>query len=118
MTQIHHRGRLIDHVHLRVADLGAAKRFYRAALAALGREPSFESDEAIAFDELASMIAARISASGGRNALSDRDVDELAGRLIDCIAHGFIEPHAPCGGPFELPGLNARAVVFDHDTQP
>ena len=52
MTQIHHRGRLIDHVHLRVADLGAAKRFYRAALAALGREPSFESDEAIAFDEL------------------------------------------------------------------
>jgi catechol 2,3-dioxygenase-like lactoylglutathione lyase family enzyme len=52
MTQIHHRGRLIDHVHLRAADLGAAKRFYRAALAALGREPSFESDEAIAFDEL------------------------------------------------------------------
>ena len=33
-----HRGRLIDHVHLRVADLGASKRFYRAVLATLGRE--------------------------------------------------------------------------------
>ncbi len=31
-----HRGRLFDHVHLRVADLEASKRFYRAALDALG----------------------------------------------------------------------------------
>ena len=28
--------RLIDHIHLRVADLEASKRFYRAALEALG----------------------------------------------------------------------------------
>src|SRR5690606_15870137 len=47
-----HRGRLVDHVHLRVRNLAAAKRFYRAALAALGREPTYESDEAIGFDEL------------------------------------------------------------------
>lgn len=31
-----HRGRLIDHLHLRVADLEAARRFYAAALGALG----------------------------------------------------------------------------------
>ena len=31
-----HRGRLIDHVHLRVADLDASKAFYRAVFAALG----------------------------------------------------------------------------------
>jgi catechol 2,3-dioxygenase-like lactoylglutathione lyase family enzyme len=31
-----HRGRLIDHIHLRVADLEASKRFYRAVFAALG----------------------------------------------------------------------------------
>ena len=31
-----HRGRLVDHVHLRVADVGASKRFYRAVFAALG----------------------------------------------------------------------------------
>lgn len=47
-----HRGRLIDHVHLRVADLEASKRFYRAVLATLGRAPTYESGEAIAFDEL------------------------------------------------------------------
>ena len=33
-----HLGRLIDHVHLRVSDLEASKRFYRAALEPLGRE--------------------------------------------------------------------------------
>ena len=33
-----HGGRLIDHVHLRVADLEASKRFYGAAVAALGLE--------------------------------------------------------------------------------
>ncbi|MBC7768097.1 MAG: VOC family protein [Phycisphaerales bacterium] len=52
MTQTYHRGRLIDHVHLRVADLAAAKSFYRAVFGALGRDPGFESDEAISFDEL------------------------------------------------------------------
>lgn len=31
-----HRGRLIDHVHLRVADLEESKRFYRAVFDALG----------------------------------------------------------------------------------
>jgi catechol 2,3-dioxygenase-like lactoylglutathione lyase family enzyme len=31
-----HRGRLFDHVHLRVKDLEASKRFYRAVLSALG----------------------------------------------------------------------------------
>jgi catechol 2,3-dioxygenase-like lactoylglutathione lyase family enzyme len=31
-----HRGRLFDHVHLRVADVMASKRFYRAVFASLG----------------------------------------------------------------------------------
>jgi catechol 2,3-dioxygenase-like lactoylglutathione lyase family enzyme len=31
-----HRGRLIDHVHLRVADVEASKRFYRAVFTSLG----------------------------------------------------------------------------------
>jgi catechol 2,3-dioxygenase-like lactoylglutathione lyase family enzyme len=37
MTMEFHRGRLIDHVHLRVADLEASKRFYQAVLTALGQ---------------------------------------------------------------------------------
>jgi len=47
-----HRGRLIDHVHLRVRDLDASKRFYRAVLGALGREVTGESERHINFDEL------------------------------------------------------------------
>jgi catechol 2,3-dioxygenase-like lactoylglutathione lyase family enzyme len=46
----YHRGRTIDHVHLRVRDLDASRRFYEAALGALGRsldvgEGFFWSDE-------------------------------------------------------------------------
>lgn len=45
-------GRLIDHVHLRVADLEASKRFYRAALAALGFTDFREGPGWFAADEL------------------------------------------------------------------
>jgi catechol 2,3-dioxygenase-like lactoylglutathione lyase family enzyme len=49
----HHLGRLIDHVHLRVADLEASKRFYRAVLEALGRPESLvEGDGYFHADEL------------------------------------------------------------------
>ncbi|MBD0348172.1 MAG: VOC family protein, partial [Thermoleophilia bacterium] len=34
----YHLGRLLDHVHVRVRDLEASKRFYRVALRSLGRE--------------------------------------------------------------------------------
>ena len=48
----HHLGRLIDHVHLVVANLDASKRFYRAALRALGRDFSGEGDDYFYADEL------------------------------------------------------------------
>ncbi len=47
-----HLGRLIDHVHLRVRDLDASKRFYRAALDAVGREMTREAEWFFAADEL------------------------------------------------------------------
>ena len=47
-----HLGRLIDHVHLRVSDLEASRRFYRAVLKAVGREFSSESPKHFACDEL------------------------------------------------------------------
>ena len=46
-----HRGRTIDHVHLRVRDLDASRRFYEAALAALGRSLNV-GDEFFWSDEL------------------------------------------------------------------
>ena len=39
-----HVGRLIDHVHLRVADLDRSKRFYRAVLEVLGRGDAIRED--------------------------------------------------------------------------
>ena len=45
-----HQGRLIDHVHLRVSDLEASRRFYRAVLQALGRDLTSESPEHFASD--------------------------------------------------------------------
>jgi catechol 2,3-dioxygenase-like lactoylglutathione lyase family enzyme len=40
-----HRGRLIDHLHLRAADLPATARFYRAVLEAIGRRDAIVEDE-------------------------------------------------------------------------
>ena len=47
-----HLGRLLDHVHIRVADLEESKRFYRAVLRAVGRDLTWEGDGAFAADEL------------------------------------------------------------------
>jgi catechol 2,3-dioxygenase-like lactoylglutathione lyase family enzyme len=47
-----HVGRLIDHVHLRVADLESSRRFYRAALQAIGRDFTGESPDHFSSDEL------------------------------------------------------------------
>lgn len=47
-----HRGRLIDHVHLVVADLEASRRFYGTVLAALGQSVGGEGDGFFWADEL------------------------------------------------------------------
>lgn len=48
-----HRGRLIDHIHLRARDLEATKIFYRAVLTAIGRADSiWEGDGFFSADEL------------------------------------------------------------------
>jgi catechol 2,3-dioxygenase-like lactoylglutathione lyase family enzyme len=45
-------GRLFDHVHLRVSDLDASKRFYRAALESVGLALTGEGDGWFSADEL------------------------------------------------------------------
>jgi catechol 2,3-dioxygenase-like lactoylglutathione lyase family enzyme len=47
-----HQGRLLDHIHLRVRDLEASKRFYRAAAEALGLGLTRETETAFVVDEL------------------------------------------------------------------
>jgi catechol 2,3-dioxygenase-like lactoylglutathione lyase family enzyme len=48
----HHAGRLIDHVHIRVRDLEASKRFYKAVLEAVGLGLTYEGESAFGADEL------------------------------------------------------------------
>jgi hypothetical protein len=48
---VFHQGRLLDHVHLRVADLEASKTFYGAALEAVGLSVVMEGPEFFAADE-------------------------------------------------------------------
>ena len=47
-----HRGRLFDHVHLRVRDLEASKPFYRAVLGVLGVPVLAEGKDYFGADEL------------------------------------------------------------------
>jgi catechol 2,3-dioxygenase-like lactoylglutathione lyase family enzyme len=49
---VYRTGRLLDHVHLRVSDLEASKRFYAAALDVLGLGPLNEGPGYFQFDEL------------------------------------------------------------------
>lgn len=48
----YHVGRLIDHVHLKVRDLSASRRFYDAVLGALGLPASQDYGEFVEADEL------------------------------------------------------------------
>ncbi|HYU16632.1 MAG TPA: VOC family protein [Candidatus Acidoferrum sp.] len=52
MAMEFHFGRLIDHVHLVVADLRPSRRFYGAVLAELGRSVTHEGEHFFACDEL------------------------------------------------------------------
>jgi catechol 2,3-dioxygenase-like lactoylglutathione lyase family enzyme len=65
-----HRGRLLDHIGLVVRDLAASKRFYTAALDALGIPLGGEKPEDFWFDELF------VSSRGSKEALG-----ELTGRI-------------------------------------
>jgi catechol 2,3-dioxygenase-like lactoylglutathione lyase family enzyme len=47
-----HKGRLVDHIHLRCRDITASKRFYKAVLEALGIPVRSESEGHLAADEL------------------------------------------------------------------
>lgn len=50
---LRHAGRLIDHVHLRVANLDRSRAFYRAALTAVGLEDAIrEGPDYFSADEL------------------------------------------------------------------
>ena len=64
-----HRGRLIDHVQLVVADLAASRRFYEAALGALGVPIAGTGEDYFWADEL---FVSSVDSDAGQGALTGR----------------------------------------------
>lgn len=107
-----HQGRLIDHVHLRVSDLEASRRFYRAVLQAIGRDFTSESPRHFSSDELW-VDQADGPVSRVHLAFQARDRDAVHAFHAAALAHGGRDN----GGPGERsyhPGYYA-AFAFDPD---
>ena len=103
---------MLDHVHLRVRDLEASKRFYRAALEALGLSLDRESESAFVADELY-VSADREPTSGLHIAFQAADPEAVQRFYDSALAAGGRDN----GGPGERdyhPGYYA-AYVLDPD---
>ena len=106
----YHFGRLIDHVHIRVADIEASKRFYFAVFAALGRRLGGEGDEHFWADEFYVSTADETGPSRVHLSFQAPDQDTvrrfhaegLAAGGRDNGAPGFREYHAGYFGAFLL----------------
>jgi catechol 2,3-dioxygenase-like lactoylglutathione lyase family enzyme len=113
MTMEIYRGRLIDHVHLRVADLEASKRFYQAVLGALGvPEALVEGPDFFYADELY-VNAADEYTSSVHLAFQARDRATVQAFYQAALAAGGSDNGAP-GERSYHPGYYA-AFVIDPD---
>jgi catechol 2,3-dioxygenase-like lactoylglutathione lyase family enzyme len=107
-----HQGRLIDHLHLRVADLEASRRFYRAILNAVGRDFTSESPRHFSADELW-VDQADGPVSRVHLAFQARNIEAVRAFYEAALAHGGRDN----GGPGERnyhPGYYA-AFTLDPD---
>jgi catechol 2,3-dioxygenase-like lactoylglutathione lyase family enzyme len=108
----YHLGRLIDHVHLRVRDLEASKRFYGSVLEALGRSLSGEGDDHFWADELFASSDAEPTA-GLHLAFQARD-RETVDRFYEAALGSGGRDNGPPGERRYHPGYYA-AYVIDPD---
>ncbi len=110
---IFHAGRLIDHVHLRVRDLEASRRFYEAVLGVFG-VPVLKLPHAFAADEL---FVSEIDPGGEPSrvhlAFQARDRDMVQAFHQAGLAAGGTDNGAPGERPYH-PGYYA-AFLLDPD---
>jgi len=90
-----HRGRLIDHLHLVVSDIERSKRFYAAALGALGISIGGEDTDYFWADELF---------------VSSKDSKSAAGQLTGRTHFAFQAPTKEAVNNFYEAGLAAGAT--------
>ena len=108
-----HRGRLIDHVHLRVRDVTASARFYRAALQAVGKgEAAHEDEKHFQADELW-IDKADGPVSRVHLAFQAANREQVGAFYKAALAAGGKDNGAPGERPYH-PGYYA-AFVFDPD---
>ena len=117
-TQQLHRGRLIDHVQLVVADLAASRRFYSAIFEVLGVPIGGEAEDYFWADELFVSSADSKAAQGrltGRHHLAFQAEDRSAVERFHqaAIANGGQDNGQPGERPYH-PGYYA-AFVLDPD---
>ena len=95
-----HRGRLLDHVQLVVADIGASKRFYRAVFEVLGVPIGGEGDDHIWADELFISTAQSPAANGERTGRAHLAFQAETREMVDAfhragLANGGRDNGAP-----------------------
>lgn len=124
-----HRGRLIDHVHLIARDLAASRRFYDAALGALGRKVEGEGEGYFWSDEL--FVSSDAMATTGASHIhlafqaADRaSVDRFHAAALAAGGRGHGKPgvrpeyHPDYYGAFVLdPDGNNIEAVFHGETE-
>jgi catechol 2,3-dioxygenase-like lactoylglutathione lyase family enzyme len=113
-----HRGRLIDHVHLVVADVEASRRFYRAVLSVLGIGFGGEAADHFWADELFVSSADSRGAQGQRTGRVHLAFQAPSHAVVDefhrvGLAHGAPSNGAPGTRPYH-PGYYA-AFLLDPD---
>src|SRR5690606_24965061 len=108
-----HRGRLIDHVHLRVADVEASKRFYRAVLDALGHPDALKEGPGFFYADELFVDAAEGAVTRVHLAFQAPDPETVQRFHEAALAAGGSDNGAPGERPYH-PGYYA-AFVLDPD---
>ena len=113
-----HRGRLIDHVHLVVEDLDRSRRFYAAALGAIGVPIGGEGPGFFWADELFISNTTSPAAAGAKTgrvhlAFQAKDRETVERFHHDGLAAGGTDHGAPGERPYH-PGYYA-AFLLDPD---
>jgi catechol 2,3-dioxygenase-like lactoylglutathione lyase family enzyme len=114
MTMTWHYGRLIDHVHLRARDFSATRRFYEAALGALGRPIEIGGEGWFQVDELfVDGAGAETPPTHVHLAFQTRDRETVDAFYRAALAGGGTDNGAPGERPYH-PGYYA-CFVLDPD---
>lgn len=108
-----HKGRLVDHIHLSVADLSASRRFYRKCLASLGRDLSQETEHFFIADELFVAPAGEGPPTRVHLAFQATSEEEVA-RFYEAALNNGGRDNGKPGPRHYHPGYYA-AYVFDPD---